>query len=512
MIPLLAPLHVAVSALIVLWDIWLAGHISQQRRLPRPFAAVTALAGLLIAPALLVVAATSNMLYGRSLGTIAWLWPAVTILFAVQAVYALARHYVRRRLGIPIAVYDALVALAATTRYLVAQGHQPPAWMLTVLAAQESALVFVSPVALVSPYYLLMPVIAPAFAARWRASGAVRYFVAWGIAGVWAAVITSELLRGGAAVQSYRIYDTARLTERPAGDLAVGVKLFPDLGGPPPPVALTNDLALVDSVGADVIGVVIDPAGVTNATLDSLAHTLDALRRDSVLLVVTLGNPVPSLSLHPRQTFDAQRRLRAVDRIARRLRPDILLPVDEPYGRASRAFGTLGLAAWQDYLTRATTAAHRVNRRIRIGVAVGSYGRRDSALYAWAAGEGAPVDVVGFNLIPSRRGALGLEAELGTAARWMRAARSTKDHWVFSAAGLPLDHGERNQERALLGALAWATSHPEVRGFIATEPGDYGTSIGLRAADRRLRRAAHMLAASLRALQESAAAAGQTPP
>ena len=54
------------SALVLLWDVFLAGQIAQLRRAPRFFRGVTALGGLLIAPAMLVAVTSASILNGRA--------------------------------------------------------------------------------------------------------------------------------------------------------------------------------------------------------------------------------------------------------------------------------------------------------------------------------------------------------------------------------------------------------------------------------------------------------------
>src|SRR5205085_251872 len=80
-----------------------------------------------------------------------------------------------------------------------------------------------------------------------------------------------------------------------------------------------------------------------------------------------------------------------VRRIVRRLRPDILLPAEDPYGVGERLVGRLQLPVWEDYLTAAAVAAKSVDRRVRIGLSASAFDSRDSALYAWAAGPGSPI-------------------------------------------------------------------------------------------------------------------------
>jgi hypothetical protein len=309
-------------------------------------------------------------------------------------------------------------------------------------------------------------------------------------------------------VASYRPYADALIQERPEGDFRVGVRLFPTLGGGPPPLALRNDRATADTLRAAVVAVVLSPDGTGPIALDSLARSLDELRRGGAWLVVALAYPTEVAAFaRPPRPLDVERRLRAVDRIARRLRPHIILPAYEPYGAARRAVGTLPVEEWQRYLAEAARVAHEADPRVGVGVAASSFGPRDSTLYAWAASADSPLDVVGFGFQPSRAGARGLEAQLAAAERWMRAAGSTKPHWVFNASGYPMSHGELAQERTLWRVLAWSTNQPLVRGMIVGDAGDYDRMYGLRAPDGRLRRATFSLARAIRRLRERVEAA-----
>ena len=494
--------HLLVSAVILAWDVWMMGRISRSRSAPRNFVGLTGLAGLLVLPGAVVALATSSLLYGRALSTVAWLWAFALVLFAVQAWWAALRGLVPAALAVPIAVYDTLIAIAAIVAYAVFAGAQPAEPLVAVLAAQSGALaVLTSPRALREAGLFFAPVLAPAFPGRYRASPTIRLAIA-ALAATWAGFIVAKLWPAAAAVHSYESYAAQRLRER-AGDFAIGVKIFPRLDDAPPPIAVREDLALVDTIAAGVIAVTIEPAGATRAALEALARVLDTTRSDSTLLVVTLGADRRPLAPGERAPLDAGRRLAAAREVARRLRPDYMLPIGEPYGAAARVYGRLPAERWRDYLTRASAAIHEASPRTRVSYAVARYDARDSALFAWAAAPGSPIDVLGFAIAPSDQGARGLDADMFAADRFMRATRSPKEHWVWSAASFPATHGEASQDRALWGALAWATSRSAMRGFIVAEAGDYETTIGLRASSRRLRPATASIARAIRALRES---------
>ena len=486
---MLAVIYVAVAAIIVMWDIIVAGRVAQLRRAPRSFAAITALAGLLLLPALIIAYASASSLYGRAIQPIAWVWPLTAGLFALQAAYALSRRFVTPLFGVPVAVYNTIIAIVAVSRYAISHGAVPADFGLALSAAQASSLGFFfgAPV-LWGSAYILVPVFSPSLPARWRMSGIVRGIIA-GCVGAIAALMLIEMPSAFETIRSYSRYSKDQLQEHPEGDFDLGLKILPDLIGPPPPIALQQDVTLAESLNMDAVSIVIDGEGARLGALDSLARTVDDNRADSTLVIISLAYPKDAArEFRQSEAEYTKKRLADVDRIARRLRPDILLPAYEPYSAGSRAIGTQEPGYWIDYLTRAADIAHGVNRRIRVGVAASSYGARDSTLFAWAAKRGSPIDVVGFSLLPGFDGARSLDTHMRVAQRWMRPfAARPKAAWVFAAGGYPLTHGEKNQELALWGALAWATTQPAIKGLIVTDAGDYDAVRGLRAPDGRLR-------------------------
>jgi hypothetical protein len=494
---------------VVIWDIALTSRMVQVRQLPRVFVALTALSGFLLLPSLLIHLATTSAITGRAVTEVDWLWPFTLCLFALQALYAAVRRLVNPFLGFFISAFDVLIAVDAVLRSIAATGTALNTPALLFLAAMTGAFSFVltSSTIISSPFFVLVPMIAPAFPALRRTTASFRFFLALLAAG-WVVSFITQLTPAERAVASYRPHDPSleKLQERPEGDFDIGLKIFPDLDGPPPPVAIHHDIPLADTLGVSVLSVTIIPEEMDRAALDSLAHALDLVRRDSTELIVTLGYPQSLFALAGR-TFNAERRLQTIERVVARLRPDVLLPAEDPYGSGTRAAGQRAPQFWESCVSRAAAIAKRVRPRTRIGVSAAAYDRRDSTLYAWAAARGSPVDVVGFTLFPSRTGVRTLDAATHAADRWMRESRSTKDHWVFAAGGYPDAHGEPSQERAIWAALAWATSRPAIKGLVVSEAGDYGSVTGLRAPDGHLRRAAFAVMTAMRGLRESQAAA-----
>jgi hypothetical protein len=497
----------AAGLLALAWNVTYAGRIAQLRRAPRPLAALSGVCGLLVVPAFAAHLAGSTLYGGRAVNSIAWLWPLAALLVLAQATYAVVRRFVTPFVGVPLLVYDVLVALVVVGRYLVARGVEPPAALVALSAAQASVLgTVLGPAALASPLAVLVPLLVPAYPARWRLTRAARALLAVGAAFV-AGVTALELPRGLGVVASYAPFAAERLSERPAGDFAVGVSALTRLSGPPPALTVRNDVPLVDSLEVDVVAVRVRPGGATFAALDSLNRVLEPSRRDSTLLVVWLEYADGDAARRRADpaAFD-RRRLDLVERLARALRPNLLLPAGAPYGESAELVGRLEVDAWRAYLAAAADRAHASTsasawpwpRRLRPGrqraLRVGRLARR-------AARRG------GLHRAPSFAGGTGVDARLRAADRWMRAAAATdsaptrrragrrrpsaaKEHWVFDVRGYPVVHGAASQANTLWHTLAWATARPELAGVIASEPGDYSDMTGLRGADGHLRPAA----------------------
>jgi hypothetical protein len=492
-----------LSAVVLIWDIVLAGQISQLRHAPRSFRAMTALSGLLIAPAAFIAVTAVTILNGRAIYVLAWVWPATLLLFAVQASYATLKGLVSPFIGVPIAIYDVLAFVVAMIRWSAFAGYEPPGALFALVASQANALgIVLGKLPLYSPLAVQLPLLAPAYPARWRLSATMRGSLA--LSAAVAVVLTVvEIPRSYNAVRSYEIFGRDRLQERSGRSLMIGLRLFPGLRSGPPPLALRDDMALLDSVGVGAVSVVIDPEGTRGTTLDSLARSLDELRADSVLIIASLGYPrAAGVAFRRSPRAYMQERLADIDRIARRLRPDYLLPVVDPYAEGTRRFGYVSPAWWEQYLRLAARTAHRASGRIRVAVSVSSFTRDDSTLYAWAVGRDSPLDAVGFSLYPSYGGGASMAARTRIADRWMRGARM--EHWVFATGGYPMTHGEPSQARAIWGALAWATSRPNISGAIIDGAGDYDRLTGLRASSGRLRPALAAVGRAVNALAETA--------
>jgi hypothetical protein len=485
---LLGALFFALTVAMIAWDILMAGRIVQLRRTPRAFQRITGIAALLLVPALVVAYTAQSLLYGRAIYLVAWLWPFTTMLFVLQSIYALARRLVTPLLGFPLLIYNFIIATVAVTKFIISRGASPAEFALALNAAQASMLgTFFGTPALWNPIYLQVPIFAPSLPARWGFTRLARVALA-GVAIAMTALVVVELPGAVAGIRSYAPHARDQLQEHPDGDFRIGLKIFPDLRSGPPPLAIENDVALADTLDVDALSVVIDPEAARGIALDSLARSIDRSRADSTLLIVALGYPKKG-EQEIRQSREAYTvaRLKDIDRIARRLKPDYLIPAVDPFDEGSRALGEQTPQYWIDYFTRAARVAHYIYPRIKVGLPISSYGTRDSTLYAWAARRGSPIDVVGFSLLAGFDGARSLDTHLRVAQRWMRQFPNPKEHWVFSTGGYPLAHGEQNQMLTIWGVLSWATAETPIKGLVIYEGGDYYTLRGLRAAGGRLR-------------------------
>ncbi|HEU4748592.1 MAG TPA: hypothetical protein VFS56_08840 [Gemmatimonadaceae bacterium] len=508
---LLATSFIGLAIAMIAWDILMAGRITNLRKIPRSFQAITGIAGLLLVPALVVAYTSASMLYGRAIFLVAWLWPFTACLFVLQTVLALGRRLVTPLLGFPLLVYNTIIAVVAVAKFTIASGGTPPDLALAINAAQASMLgAFFGTAALWNPIYMQVPIFAPSLPARWGFTRLARVVLA-GAAIALTALVVIEIPGAFAGINSYLSHQKDQLQEHPEGDFRMGLKIFPDLRNGPPPLALRHDLALADTMRVDAISVVVHPEAARGVALDSLARSIERKRADSTLLIIALGYPKDGRDqIRKSREAYTQARVRDVDRLARRLRPDYLLPAVDPLEEGDRVLGDQTPQYWIEYLTRAAQIAHHVNPNIKVGVAMSSYGTRDSVLYAWAARRGSPINTVGFSLFAGFDGVRSLDTHLRVAQRWMRQFPKPKEHWVFAAGGYPLLHGEANHREAVWGVLAWATAEPAIKGLVVYEAGDYTTVRGLRAPSGRLRLAtAKMMQAD--SLLKSSVVAGAAP-
>ena len=144
---------------------------------------------------------------------------------------------------------------------------------------------------------------------------------------------SSRRRSGGELVPHPRPRDRERCRSAPTATSTSGSRSSPTSSGPPPPLADPNDLALADTLGVAVVSVVDRSRGDGPAALDSLARALDLLRRDSTRAHRHAGLRRASSSRCPGRTFNDTRRLATIERVVRRLRPDILLPARGPVRR-----------------------------------------------------------------------------------------------------------------------------------------------------------------------------------
>src|SRR4051812_16595980 len=132
--------HLALSLIIVTWDVVLAGRIAQLRFASRSFAAVTGLCAMMLLPALILRMATATAITGRAVVAVDWLWRVVVPLFNGPAIYAVSRRLVYYLWGVPIVVFDVVLATSEIVRFGVAHGWGWANGFSGLLTAQSSTL------------------------------------------------------------------------------------------------------------------------------------------------------------------------------------------------------------------------------------------------------------------------------------------------------------------------------------------------------------------------------------
>lgn len=509
----LAPITLStlIIALAVLaWDVLLAGWIASRREAPRPFTALTGFCGLLVAPALVVSIATGTEAGSRTVSGISWLLPAIACAFVVQVLYSMAMRLLSSVVAVPLLLYNIAVAAVAVGDYMVARTGTAPLALQGVVAARDVLIgMTVGRAALVSPLALLVPMIAPAYPARWRLSAVVRAMLVLAATGV-TTLLLIEWPRGVGAVRSYASALSVPMQARPAGDFVIGMRLFPVIDGPPLGRVVTADLALATQLVPEIVLVSIDEDGARAGALDSLARVLEPLREDSVRIAVAMTVSRGNTGFDER---NAQ-----LERVLRRIRPDVVFPALLEPVPSLLPRTALAASWWRALLVQSAATVQRVRPRTAVGWAAARLDATDSTVYAWASAPGSPVDLLGAVVYPSFSGLPSVDARLRALDRWhalasvaraasadsTTAARPVRDrpHWLVNIGGLPHAHGDAAQLAALRHSLAWASRRPWVNAAIIGEPADYDGWIGLRAANGRQRAAVSAIALAAKGMRE----------
>ncbi|WP_291158520.1 hypothetical protein [Gemmatimonas sp. UBA7669] len=497
---------VGLAAAVLAWNVALAGWIASRREAPRLFTQLTAFCGLLVVPSVVIGVASGFEAGARTISGITWLLPVVTLAFALQVLYALLRRLVSPLVALPLLLYDGVLVAVSLGDYLVTTTGEAPLALQAAVAARDVVVgLTVGRTALASPLALLVPMVAPAYPARWKLSGAVRAVLVL-IATALTTLLVLEWPRGVAAVRSYREAQVEPMQARPAGDFAVGLRLYPTLSGAPTERRQRLDTRLVEAFGPDVVLVVLqsDPLGA--AGLDALARSLDALRQDSVQLAVAV-----SLGRLP-DAPDSPERLAYLARILERLKPDILFPaLGEPLPSWIAA-PPPSSDWWRALLIRSAALVQRMRPRTVLAWSAARLDATDSSVYAWATAPGAPVEMIGAMVYPSFSGLPGVDARLRALTRWHDAAvgrrtdgRALPPHWLVHVGGLPAAHGDDAQTIAMRRSLAFATRQSWINGAIVGEPSDDRGQLGLRAANGRERDAVQAIGLAMRRFTEARA-------
>lgn len=479
---------VGIAAAVLAWDVALAGWIAARREAPRAFTQLTAFCGLMVVPSLVVGIASATEAGARTISGITWLMPVVAIALALQVLYALVARLVSPLVGMPILLYDLVLVAIAAGDYLVAQRGAAPLPLQAALSARDVIVgITVGRAALVSPLTALVPMLAPAYPARWRLSGAVRALLVLA-ATVLATLLLIEWPRGVAAVRSYGSALAEPMQARPRGDFVLGLRLYPVLDGAPPARVVRADAALVERFSPDVVLVLLDADGTRTGPLDSLARVLEPLRTDSVRVAVGL-----TLDGRSSAAGDADR-VQSIERVLVRLRPDVIFPAIAAPVPAWFAATPPNATWWRSMLIRTAREVQRVRPATLVGWSANRLDTTDSAVYAWASSPGSPVELLGASVFPSFSGLPAVDARLRAFDRWhtqaMAARGGTQPHWLVNVGGLPHAHGDAAQTAAIRRALAWGSRQPWIGAAIIGEPADYDGWLGLRAANGRLRQAA----------------------
>jgi len=496
----LAPVTLLIAVGVLLWDITLAGWIASRKEAPILFTQLTGVCGLLVAPALVVALASGTEDGARTISGVSWLLPVITVAFVLQVLYAVLARLVSTVVGVPILLYDIAIAAVAIGDYMVAQHGAAPIALQAAVASRDALIgMTIGRAALVSPLALLVPMVAPAYPARWRLSAVVRASLVLAATAV-TTLLVLEWPRGIGAIRSYEPALSVPMQSRPAGDFIIGMRLFPVLSGAPTARVAAADLALARSFEPEVVLVVLDEDGTRPSALDSLARVLEPLRNDSVRIAIAL-----EVGAQP-SALDDLNRLSAIERILLRVRPDVLFPALAAPVPPLLPRRPPSVVWWRTTESRSAQLIARVRPRTTLGWAASRLDATDSAVYRWAATPASRVQLLGAVSYPSFSGLPAVDARLRVFERWHALAVAdsggTQPHWLVNVGGLPHAHGDAAQLASIRHALAWGSRRAWINAAIVGEPADYDGGLGLRAANGRTRATLGSIALAAKAMRD----------
>ena len=486
----------AGAATLIAWNFSLGVRLSTLPGASPAFRTLSGLCAFLFLPGLVIGLLGAGTLGARVLGPLAWMWPVVAVGMVVQAAWATLRGRSSVIVALPIAAFNALIAWVSVVRWLDGLGATQPAWALTPgMALSSLAALVAGDGAFPWMAAALVPALVPAAPARWRSTRVARSLVAAACATT-VGLTALEAPRAFDTLSDVRTLDASAPLARSRTAPAIGVRLFGTLSEAPPVAVARQDMALADSLAVTALQVDLAADGARAATLDSVARCLE-LRRDSVVLLVTFDLGAAG----PRERTDgaAMRvRLAAIERIVRRLHPDVLAPA----ARIDTGAGAPSVAWWQSYYEQAAAAARRADRDITVALATDASMTADSALVDWVMRGDSPVDAVALTVRDGGARPTQFTAALDAITRWVSRARTAPTVWIAGVSAAPAVTGETVQQHLVRRALAWSAAHAWVQGVIAGDASDGLAATGLRTAAGRARRALADVGALLRAQRD----------
>jgi hypothetical protein len=226
-----------------------------------------------------------------------------------------------------------------------------------------------------------------------------------------------------------------------------------------------------------------DPPGSWTAWVLQADDPLEGLDRPAGPLLVALGATRPGLAGRPSAEEALATFVEGAERIARRLRPEVLLPFPEPDGEAPLMLGEgLPPERWRALFQEVGRRVGSVSPETRLGVRLAGIGDPSRAVFDALSAPPAVVAIAGPRLQPGSS-ALGgpalADAVLAAWGEWTGTLDEPPELWILAAGLSPIAYGESAQARLLEGCLARAAASPTIRGVLVEGWRDRGHTAGL---------------------------------
>ncbi|HEY3285475.1 MAG TPA: hypothetical protein VGN26_24640 [Armatimonadota bacterium] len=429
-----------------------------------------------------------NAYSGGGMLALSWVFPMAAFVSTAQVLRGWGAGRGRNAVVGLLALYNLMLGVVLTTRYLGYLGLKLPLALDGLLlddAWSQGRTVFLF--AMFSPVFVKPPLLLPLGGVGrkpWTVLTVLPAMIAF--ATVWDWIIVYP--QATSAVGQLRQLSVPSSPPPTRPDFTFTARALSPLSLAPPPKFWQKDLKALDDLGAQGVSLVVTADILRRpGDLKKLGDELSAYQKKGHKLLLTCWGPASWYALSPDESAlrDTMENFHA--RLLKVCRPDLLVPFGEPYGASLLARGRLTPLQWAAMAKDAARKIHAASPTTRVAFPFSDLRKEEWELCRALAAPDSGVDVLGFQFYPVLISPNDFLERRKTAERWLKEAPGSKPFWILETGLSPLAHGEAAQASVLSWLGEWSLRQPRVIGLNECTLGDYGENLGLITATGRHR-------------------------